>query len=441
MRPARALTLAVLAAAAIAITVVIVWSGAGGTYTINGEFDNVNGLVPTGKVELAGFTIGEVTGVSVRIGQAPRVQMQISDGYRLRAGVHAVIELGSLAGQLNRYVAISNGTGPVLPEGATIPLKSTSSPVEIDQFLSALDPSTRTHLRTLLRETVQTLNGRGPDIEQALRHSTQAFDQTAGLLTDATADGTALRTLVARASQGAQALASEPPDVRATIDRLARLLDVAAGRQLQLTQSLQRFPSAFGATRAALRELDRSIPTFNHLIDVATPALDAIDPFARALRVTAPLTVPVFRAALGLVHVFRTGSPAIERLFGPPLPQTLQGLERGLIGVNPLFDHLRARAPDVFGWIPLLGDVTANYNANGHGGLVLAYPRPAPQRPVLTPSCQAGWLLRPFDRVPGQLACDPWTDYFKTFVGGGRPPSSYLTPSQQGRPYPGEFGG
>jgi hypothetical protein len=92
----------------------------------------------------------------------------------------------------------------------------------------------------------------------------------------------------------------------------------------------------------------------------------------------------------------------------------------------------------VLGWIPLLGDLTANYNVNGHGGLVLVYPRPAPQRPVSPGSCAAGWLLRPFDRLPGQLACEPWTNYASSFVGGGKPDSSYLTAAQQA-PWPGEF--
>ena len=46
-----------------------------------------------------------------------------------------------------------------------------------------------------------------------------------------------------------------------------------------------------------------------------------------------------------------------------------------------------------------------------------------------------GWLLRPFDRTPGQLACDPWTQYLKSFIGGGKSPRSYSTP-----PWPGEFG-
>lgn len=431
----RRLTLAALAAAVIAVLVIVLSAG-GSTYTLHAVFANVNGLVSSGSVEVAGFKVGEITDISVRMGGYPEVTMQVSDSYRVRQGAHAVIELGSLAGQLNRYVALSGGTGPRLHDGATIPLKDTSGPVEIDQFLSALDPKTRTELRQLLHEAVYTLRGRGPDIEQALRYSTRAFDQTANMLADVSADGPALSTLVRRASQGAAAVAHEPPDVQNTVDRLGRLLHIAAARQTAVTQSLDRLPGALGATRAALESFDASIPVFDRLISASKPALDAVDPFARALQATAPLSVPVFNAALDLVDAFRTASPAIHSLFAAPLPETLHNLDVGLHGINPLFDHLRARAPDVLGWIPLLGDATANYNANGHGTLVLAYPRPAPQRPVKSPSCGSGWLLRPFARLPGQLACDPWTGYAGSFVGGAKPDSAYT----QQTAYPGEFG-
>jgi phospholipid/cholesterol/gamma-HCH transport system substrate-binding protein len=426
-----------LVAAIVVVLVLVIGSTGGSTYTLHAVFANVNGLVTTGHVEVAGFNVGEITGMSVRMGGYPEVTMQISDAYRVRHGAHAVIELGSLAGQLNRYIALSGGTGPELGDGATIPLRDTSGPVEIDQFLSTLNPRTRAELRQLLHEAVYTLQGRGPDIEQALRYSTQAFDQTAGLLTDVSSDGVALRMLVARASQGAQAVASEPADVRDTVARLGQLLDIAGNRQQQVIQSLARLPAALGATRDALATFDASIPTFERLISAATPALDAIDPFARVLREAAPVSAPVFQAALKLVDAFRTASPAIRTLLGAPLPQTLRNLDLGLHGINPLFDQLRARGPDVLGWIPLLGDATANYNANGHGALVLAYPRPAPQRPVSAPSCASGWLLRPFDRIPGQLACDPWLNYFESFVGGGKPDAAY-TPQYA---YPGEFGG
>ena len=438
MNRARKQALSALAAVAVAIAVAFVVTGGGPTYTVHAVFANVNGLVTTGNVEVAGFNVGSITGISVRMGQYPQVTMQVTDSYRLRQGAHAVIELGSLAGQLNRYIALSNGTGPRLEDGATIPLSHTDGPVEIDQFLSVLTPKVRSELRQLLHETVHTLKGRGPDIEQSLRYSAQAFDQTANLFKDVSSDGAALRTLVDRAAAGAQAVASQPADVKDTVDKLGRLLDVAAGRQAQLGESLQRLPAAFGATRAALTTFERSVPAFDGLINAARPALDAIDPFAAALRTTAPLTLPVFRAALSLVAAFRQHSKPIATLFGPPLPSTLEQLNGGLAGINPVFDQLRARAPDVLGWIPLLGDASANYNANGHGWLVLAFPRPAPQTPVKSPSCAAGWLLRPFDRVPGQLACDPWLDYSKTFVGGARDAASYLTAAQQA-PFPGEF--
>jgi phospholipid/cholesterol/gamma-HCH transport system substrate-binding protein len=350
-----------------------------------------------------------------------------------------VIQLGSLAGQLNRYIALSNGTGPPLGEGATIPLDHTDEPVEIDQFLSALDPKTRAELRNLLHGAVRALDGRGPDIGQALQYSAHAFDQTAGLLADVTADGASLRTLVQRASQGAQALATEPANVQGTIERLGQLLDVAANRQTQIGESLRLLSPTFGATRNALSRLVASIPVFSKLAAAAGPALDALDPFARALQVTAPLTLPTVRAGLRLVEAFRDTSPELTKLLAPPLPATLHKLGQGVIGLNPVLDHLRARAPDVLGWLPLLGDATADYDGNGHGALILASLRPPTQRALTPPSCATGWLLRPFDRTPGQLACDPWLHYDKTFVGGGKLPQTFLTPAQQA-PYPGEFG-
>jgi hypothetical protein len=91
-----------------------------------------------------------------------------------------------------------------------------------------------------------------------------------------------------------------------------------------------------------------------------------------------------------------------------------------VVGINPVFDQLRVRAPDVLGWLPLLGDVTANYDLNGHGALVIPQLRPPVQRLVSRPSCAPGLVPRPYERTPGQLACDPWTDYAKSFVGGAR---------------------
>lgn len=438
MSKPAARTIAVLAAVAVSVLAGLIVGSGGPTYTLHAYLASVNGLVSTGNVEVAGFKVGEITGMSVQIGQYPEVTMQVSDGYRVRRGVHAVVELGSLAGQLNRYVELTGGTGPELPSGATIPERDTSVPVEIDQFLSVLTPKLRKQLRTLLRDTVYTLNGRSDDIEEALRYSAQAFGQSAALFGDVASQGASLRTLVQRASAGAQQLAAEPAAVADTVDKLSLLLDTAAARQRALSESLERLPASFGATRSVLSALGASVPTFSRLLDAAPSALAVTRPFAAALATAAPRSIPLFASAHRLVDAFRQASPEIGHLFGAPIPTALRNLSAGLTGLGPMLDQLRARAPDVLGWIPLLGDATADYNSGGHGAIILPYVRPAPQQPITPASCLPGWLLRPFDRVPGQLGCDAWTSYVQSFVDGGKPDSSYLTAAQQA-PWPGEF--
>ncbi|HWF55855.1 MAG TPA: MlaD family protein [Solirubrobacteraceae bacterium] len=438
MPKSAARAIAVLAAVGVAVLAGLIVGSGGDTYTLHAYVASVNGLVNTGNVEVAGFKVGEITGLSVRIGAYPEVTMQVSDSFRVRQGVHAAVELGSLAGQLNRYVELTGGTGRVLPNGTTIPERDTTVPVEIDQFLSVLTPTVRAQLRTLLRDSVHLLNGRGADIAQALRYSSRAFGQSAALFGDVASQGSALRELVTRAASGAEQLASEPAAVSSTVDRLSLLLTTAAARQRALAQSLQRMPAAFGASRTALTALAAAVPTFTRLIDAAPPALQATRPFAAALATTAPRAIPLFTSAERLVAAFRRAGPEIHALFGAPLPTTFANLRAGVTGLGPLLDQLRARAPDVLGWIPLLGDATASYNINGHGAAIVPYIRPAPQQPITPPSCLPGWLLRPFDRLPGELGCDAWTDYTESFVDGGRPDGNYLTAAQQA-PWPGEF--
>ena len=422
----RAVALTAIIVSLAGIVALLLFDNGPSTYTLHAYFASVNGLVDTGNVEVAGFDVGEITGISARIGAYPEVTMQIDDAFRVRRGVHAVVELGSLAGQLSRYVALTGGTGPQLPNGATIDIEDTSVPVEIDQFLSTLTPKVRVQLRQLLRDTVHTLDGESGNFYEALRYSGQAFGQSAELFKDVGADGVALRTLVQRAAQGTAQLAAQPQAVTDVVNRLAVLLGTAADHQRQIAESIGRLPSAAGATRIALDTLSSAIPTFTEGVDAAPAALSAAAPFAAALRTDVPRALPLFRSAQHLVDAFRTASPEIARLFGAPLPNTLASFGHGLNGLNPILDHVRAQAPDALGWLPLLGDATANYNVNGHGVLLLPYIKPPPATTIASSSCDAGQLARPFDRIPGALACDPWTGYAQSFVGGGRPEGAYV---------------
>ena len=76
-----------------------------------------------------------------------------------------------------------------------------------------------------------------------------------------------------------------------------------------------------------------------------------------------------------------------------------------------MLDELRVRLPDAFSFFANWADFTSNYDANGHGARVGIVLPSAPENDQLSP---------PYLRTPGTLEGQPWTDYRKSFVFGGR---------------------
>ena len=90
-----------------------------------------------------------------------------------------------------------------------------------------------------------------------------------------------------------------------------------------------------------------------------------------------------------------------------------------LRAANPMLDKVRVRLPDVFGFFSNWADFAANYDANGHAARVgLVFP-PAPTNAIGPSDAEPGHMAAPFLTHPGVLEGEPWTDYEKSFVGGG----------------------
>jgi phospholipid/cholesterol/gamma-HCH transport system substrate-binding protein len=425
----------IAAVAALVAVVLALWMTVGpgshrGTYEVTAVFDSVNGLVVGGDVRVGGFAVGKIARISMKPGGYPHVMMRVDDHYRLRRGSIAEVRLQSQAGQLNRYIALTRGSGETLADGATLGLAHTDQPVEIDDFLSALTPKTRAEVRALLINAAKSIDGHGPDIDRALRYGGRAFGETADMFADITADQRALSRLAQRSATLTAQLAAEPADLGRTVDRMATLLDVGARRHAELTASLRAWPAALRAPKALLRRFDAAIPTFRRAVREAGPTVDALEPFGRELRATAAAAPPAFAEVRSLVRSWLRIGGGVRGVFANATPAMLD-LAPGTHALNPVLDDLRARTPDVFGWINLLGDATANYDAAGHGGRIFAVLTEAPRRSIRADECGAGWLERPFDRTPGALECEPWRDYAQTFVGGGQPPSAFVTPAER----------
>ena len=139
----------------------------GQDYSVKAQFTDANGVSRGADVVIAGHTVGQVTGVEVS-GNRALVTMRIAPHYSpLRQFTTARIRYSTLLAQ--KYIEISpvDGGGQIA-SGGTLRSDNTISPVDFDQFLSALDPETRARLQTLIQQAGGGLQGQQETINDLL---------------------------------------------------------------------------------------------------------------------------------------------------------------------------------------------------------------------------------------------------------------------------------
>ncbi len=139
----------------------------GQDYSVKAAFSDANGVNRGADVVIAGHSVGQVTGVEVS-GKRAMVTMRISSHYApLHQFTTARIRYSTLLAQKYIEVTPING-GAKLESGGILHSDNTLSPVDFDQFLSALDPETRSRLQTLIQQAGGGLQGRQETINDLL---------------------------------------------------------------------------------------------------------------------------------------------------------------------------------------------------------------------------------------------------------------------------------
>jgi phospholipid/cholesterol/gamma-HCH transport system substrate-binding protein len=421
----RAAALGALVLAVLVLVAVI--SSSGATYEVRATFEDVRGLIPGGEVRAGSAHVGEVTDIELDSSGLPVVTMEVDDDFRLRQGAFANIRLASNVGGVNRFVDLTQGTGPPLPDGSTLGPSKTDQPVDLDLAVSDLDPRTREKASELLAALDRTLRGRGADIDLALRHGTEALGETANVLAQVTSDRLALSRLVGDGRKVVGALAASPSDLGSSAERLADVLDVTAGRQAELARAIRALGPGLSNARATLARLDQAIPNLTSLTVALRPAVDEIVPTVREIRPAIAALRPLIAEARKLIDAAPAQLRKIEPVLAAAQP-VLRYLNPLVTGFGPMLDYLRAFGPEVINFFSLLADTTSSYDAAGN---LIRSTVPAIQGArhpnLIGPSDPGpGLVERPFFRTPGSLEGEPWTEYWKSFIGGGEPVESYL---------------
>jgi ABC-type transporter Mla subunit MlaD len=329
------------------------------------------------------------------------------------------VRLASLSGEFNRYVSIVQGSGPALARGGLIPRSRRTSPVEVDDAVGTFGPATRRALSAALRGMRTTVTGEGPALAATLKDAQAALTEVTGLSNQIEGDGADLGTLLASAHILAASLATRTPELDGGVAGSATLLRTLAGESTSLAASVAGLPQGLDAAGTALGSVRALAGPANRLLGTVAPAVAELPATANELRGALSVSRPTLQRAATLA----TLAPGAAHELAPLLRATgplLAVMTPVLHGLGPMLDQLRVRLPDAFSFFSNWADFTSNYDGNGHAARVGIVLPPAPTN-LLSPSSDGpGQLAPPYLRVPGSLEGQPWTDYFKSFVAGGR---------------------
>ena len=139
----------------------------GQDYVLNASFKDANGVTRGADVVIAGHPVGQVTAVQGS-GDRSIVTMRINQQYApIHRGSIAQIRYSTLLAQ--KYVELAPvSRSEAIPSGGTVPTADTITPVDFDQFLSALDPTTRQRLQVVIQQAGSGVDGRQLTINDLL---------------------------------------------------------------------------------------------------------------------------------------------------------------------------------------------------------------------------------------------------------------------------------
>ena len=217
-------------------------------YTLNAYFKDANGVAQGAPVVIAGNPVGQVTSVHVQ-GEVAEVTMRIDRQYSpMHSGTIARIRYGTLLAA--KYIELSSlGSGKsTLSSGAVLKTDQTVSPVDFDQFLSALDPKTRQELQVVVQQAGGGVDGRAAAINDLFSQLRPLSDQSVAPLQTLSKHDADLANIVSNLAVVSQRLGQSHEqlggfvqhtgEVTGTLDSRDQQLD---GLLLHLGNSMQDF--------------------------------------------------------------------------------------------------------------------------------------------------------------------------------------------------------
>ena len=330
-------------------------------YRFNVEFPQAVQLGTEADVRISGISVGKVITTSLdRHTGLTRAVVQIDPQYAPRpADTRAILRQKSLLGET--YVALTPGTraAPALLDGATLPQAQVAPTVQLDQILSAFDPTTRAAFSTWMQQGGVALTDRGQAVNSAIAALYPFATNVDSVLTVLHRDDVATREFISGAGQTFAALARSPVALQALIRNSNSVFGATAAQDTALAAAIRAFPGFLSATRTTVDRLAGFGSETKPLVDQLRPAAVQLSPALVALRSVAPELTTAFTGLGPLTRAANAGLPAFERFLDESVP-LLQRLKPYLGGVVPVLNYIESYRREIAAFF---GNSTAATNA------------------------------------------------------------------------------
>jgi phospholipid/cholesterol/gamma-HCH transport system substrate-binding protein len=230
-RAKRTLVAALAGLIVVLLVLAVIGRGGGRSNTITAEFAEAPGLYVGNRVDVLGIPVGHVTRVKVEPGGVS-VTMKVPAGIKIPQQAEAVLMAPEVVN--DRYVQLSPAYtgGPVIADGAQIPLERTVIPVSVDRIVNTLD------------QFAQLLGPQGANKTGALSDLLHSLALSFG------GNGPELHSEVVSFSQAMSALAANPAQLTAVLNNLGNLTQAAAAHTGSYQSLAQDLASVSGSLAA-----------------------------------------------------------------------------------------------------------------------------------------------------------------------------------------------
>lgn len=375
-------------------------------YELNIVMPNAANLVESAPVQIGGTRAGEVTALDARDGKAIVTVSIDSEHAPLPSGTKAHVEWKSLLGERVVNLLPGNPANPPIPEGGMMP--AGAEQVELDQVLAALDPETREHVTSVVKQLDATMRFHRDNIRQTLLAAGPTVQALGEVLKAVGSDGPAIRKLVSDLQEMTAPIAARQVKLQRIVTNLTSVTAATAPEQDKLRRGLRQLTSTLDTTKRTLdlvpSATDEAVPLLNDLNPV-TSKLDQVSrnlsPLLRRLRPT----IDELRPALVSADMLLQRTPALLDTSHDTIP----GIGTAVTKANPAVDFLRPYTPDLMGWLANWGAAFSSYDTQGHffRGLIQYGATAANDNPGAGPGIRGGPESRP---APGTASGQPWTD-------------------------------